>query len=585
MVRLVMFKLRPYQLNCLRALDVDFAAGYKRLLVQAATGVGKTCMFLAWLKPTMKPGDRALIVAHRDELITQPIEKARAFFPSLAREMGIVKAEQNDASARIVVATVQTLAVPGRLTDVLAHGAFTHLVIDECHHARASTYTDLLTSLYEANPAMLTTGWTATPTRTDLNGLVGPGAFDKMSFRYPVQQAIRDEALCPFSAYAAGIPVSFSGLSETKDGWNDTELGDILNAENVWDVVFDAWAGKIDGLPDSQHRQTIAFTASVAQAYGGAEYFRQHGVAAEAVDGNTPREDRLAILERFKAGKTQMIFNCAVLTEGFDAPSASCCLMVSPTKSPLVWTQKGGRILRRDPNDENKTAVIVDFYPIERTNVFAADALGVPKAVKDAKAKAEEAGVMVGGWSIDRFGRAVSVDTDRVVVRMLDLMSRSRLPWTLSGHMATTALTEDSAACIVLPDSQRLEKAEALRITDRWTPDHERVYEHIRRVRLYNVQKNGYAWTAELVNYYDEPDDAKASVDSWPSDRNLSSRSAWWRNSPASEKQARYLRRLVRNAPDDPTKGEASRLISEALTLQATERAEKAEENRLFQTT
>ena len=62
----------------------------------------------------------------------------------------------------------------------------------------------------------------------------------------------------------------------------------MLNAENVWQIVFDAWRGQIDGLPDSRDRLTVAFTASVAQAYGGAEFFRDRGVAAETIEGKTP---------------------------------------------------------------------------------------------------------------------------------------------------------------------------------------------------------------------------------------------------------------------------------------------------------
>jgi len=161
-------------------------------------------------------------------------------------------------------------------------------------------------------------------------------------------------------------------------------------------------------------------------------------------------------------------------------------------------------------------------------------------------------------------------------------MSRSRLPWTLNGHMATTALSKESAACVVLPDSARLEKAEQIRGTGKWTDRHERLYNHIRQVRLYSVRKSGCSWIAELAGYYTEPDDAKAEVDGWPSDNNLSTRSSPWRNGPASINQLRYLRRLVEDAPDNPTKGEASRLISEALTLQATERAERLNENCLL---
>jgi superfamily II DNA or RNA helicase len=578
--------LRTYQQDCLAALETDFRRGRRSLLVQKATGTGKTITFLAWLDRNLQPGQRALILAHRRELIEQPIEKARRFFPGLADRMGVVMADHNDVDADIVVATVQTLNSNGRLLEVLDHGAIDLYVVDEAHHDTAETYRNVENALREINPNLRKTGWTATPTRTDRDGLVDrngrEGPYDRLAFRYPVQQAVRDGALCEFSAYAAGVPISVANIRETPSGWENTALGDILNAENVWDVVLDAWRGRLESAPDCSSHSTIVFTASVAQAHGGAAYFRDSGVSAEAIDGTTPDDERAAILKRFKAGETQMVVNCQVLTEGFDAPSASCCLMVSPTKSPLVWTQKAGRILRLDPDNPDKHAIIVDFYPIERTNVFAADALGVPKRIKDAKEAAEEQGVMIGGWSVDRFGRSVSIDTDQVVFRMLDLMSKSALPWSLNGHIATTALTDETAAAIVLPDPDRLERAEELRTGPNWSGRHERVYDHLRRVRLYSVFREGYRWKAELIGYHDDPDGAKAAVDGWPRDDQLGSRSARWRERSATGKQLRYLRRLMPDAPDEPTKGEASRLISEALTIQAAEKAEARIERRLW---
>ena len=588
--------LRPWQVEAAKALAVGFDDGASALIVQAATGTGKTVAYLNWIDGHLGPGQRALVMAHRKELIYQPIARMREFFPRLAESVGIVMGDHDDTDARVVVATVQTLNSNGRLLDVLAHGAFDLYVVDEAHHDALGvpTYRAVEERLREANPALLKTGWTATPTRTDHDGLITKGdkvgPYDRMAFCYPVQQAVRDGALCEFSAYMAGVPVSLSNIRETPSGWDDDALGDILNAENVWDVVLAAWRGELESAPDCSSHQTIVFTASVAQAHGGADFFQRHGVTAEAVDGGTPDDERAAILARFQGGETQMVLNCAVLTEGADFPSASCCLMVSPTKSPLVWTQKAGRTLRLDPNDENKHAVIVDFYPIERAGVFAADALGVPKHIIDAKEKAEEAGVLIGGWKVDRFGRSVTVDADRVVFRMLDLMARSRFPWSLSGHIATTALSAERAAAVVLPDAERLEKAEELKRNGDWSDGCEAVYQHLKQVRLYSVEKSGRDWVARLHGHYDEPDDAKAVVDGWPSDGQLGSRSARWRDKDATKRQFSLMRGLsIELPPRDPgnpsskiKRGEASRLISEALTVAAVRAAEGYEERKRF---
>jgi len=573
------FELRPYQEACIAALNHDVAAGYKSLGVQAATGTGKTVIFLAWLDSVLRDEQRALILAHRKELIEQPIEKARRFFPRLASKMGAVQAENNNISARVVVATVQTLNVCGRLESVLEHGAFNYLVVDEMHHDTADTYRYVEDRLRQANPNLVKIGFTATPIRTDGYGLftVGDrrGVYDKMSYRYPVQAAIRDGALCPFNAYAVGVKVSIANIRETPDGWDNEALGDVLNAANVWEIVLAAWRGEIDGLPDSTWRKTIVFTASVRQSIGGMDFFRREGIAAEHIDGGTPDNIRDAILKRFASGETQVLVNCQVLTEGFDVPDASCVLMVSPTKSPLVWVQKAGRVLRLVPEWPEKSAVIIDFYPRERGNIFAADALGIPRDVRKALDEAESTGVLVSGLGLDRFGRTTTIDTDRVFATMLNLMARSGLSWTLSGRIATAALTGDTMAAISLPDPIRLEKAEAMRHGESWTQSHERLYEFIKSVRLYRITKAGAYWTADLVSVFDTPDKAKDEVESWPADQVLALRRCRWRSELATDKQINYLRRLTGVSHNGITRGDAARLISEALAVQAVERAER----------
>ncbi len=567
----------------MQALDADAAAGYDKMLVHAATGTGKTVAFLWWLDRALAQQDgRALIMVDMRKLAYQAHEKMETLFPHLHEDSGIVMSELNDPVARVVVATRQTLAARNgeRLREVLAHGPITHYVVDEAHGDVADQFRFVEHQLRQVNPALLKTGWTATPYRADKNGLITKnghhGAYDKLSFSYPVQAAIRDGALSPFKAFAVGLPVSFAGLSETPTGWDADELGDLLDAENIWEIILSVWRGETENAPDATALQTMIFTASVKQARGGAEYFQRHGVAAEYAHGGTPQSERDEIEARFESGETRVLFNCQLYVQGADFPSLACAMNAAPTKSRGPWVQKMGRALRRDPRNPDKTAYLVDFYPIDRGVVFAADALGVPKAVREAKEKAEEEGVLI-GWSMDGFGRSVAVRMDEVVVKALDLMSKSGKPWTLSQDLKmSTALSEDLAACIVLPDPDRLERAEAMRGTPDWTAAHEAYYDHVRRPRLYAVHKNGRGWTAKLHAIYEDVADAKAEVDAWPTDNTLGSRSAPWRNRPATDGQLRFLTTLCQDEELEPdiTRGEASQRISEALVLQAVEKAE-----------
>jgi DNA repair protein RadD len=68
-------------------------------------------------------------------------------------------------------------------------------------------------------------------------------------------------------------------------------------------------------------------------------------VAAEYMDGDTPREEREAIFSRFRSGKARIIANVGVLTIGIDL-DVRCIIDAKPTKSRILFVQTIGRGLR-----------------------------------------------------------------------------------------------------------------------------------------------------------------------------------------------------------------------------------------------
>ena len=122
--------LRPYQQDALQALQAAHARGVTRPLVVLPVGAGKTVVFAHLLH---QRAGRALVLAHRDELLQQAAAKLRLVDPTA--QIGIVKAEENAVDASVVVASVQTLSRPQRLAQLRA--GFATLVVDEAHHATA----------------------------------------------------------------------------------------------------------------------------------------------------------------------------------------------------------------------------------------------------------------------------------------------------------------------------------------------------------------------------------------------------------------------------------------------------------------
>lgn len=406
-------------------------------------------------------------------------------------------------------------------------------------------------------------GVTATPLRADGDGL--SRVFERVSVRLPISAAIRAGALVPFDALGVQLPISLAGLKETADGWEAEPLGNLLSAANVLEIVIDHWRQYAQG------RQTIAFTASVAQAAATAAAFERAGVKAAFVSGETPLAERDSILRRYGAGDLQLVANCQVLVEGFDAPATSAVLMICPTKSDLAYVQKLGRGLR---TAEGKSDCrVIDFAPLEdRDVIMAGDVLGKPRDVKQAEAKAQRAGVLC-AIGVDSLGEAATIDPSRLIVRVLNLLRKDALAWTVDGVYTTATLTAEETLCIVMPDAARVAQAEALRASGSWSAAHNQLLDHIRSCRLYHV--NG---SARHVGTYPSFEDAKAAADLIALDNfdaKLSKRRADWRSKPPSPAQIAFAQRLQLTLPERATKGQLAQLITHKLTVTRAEKADR----------
>ncbi len=131
-------------------------------LAVAPTGFGKTIALAAIIGRLLASGGRALVLQHRQELVSQNVAKFQIVNPSLP--VSVVDAGAKDFSGRAIFAMVPTLARPRTLgmlpvVDVV--------VIDEAHHATAKTYRRIIDRARELNPEAMILGLTATPRRGD----------------------------------------------------------------------------------------------------------------------------------------------------------------------------------------------------------------------------------------------------------------------------------------------------------------------------------------------------------------------------------------------------------------------------------
>lgn len=511
------FVLRPYQQEALAAIEEASARGVQRQCVAQPTGSGKTVVFSELVN--RRPG-RALVLAHRDELIRQAEEKIR--MAGAAANIGIVKAERDEHTAPIVLASVQTIARPQRLFRIVPD--FTTVIVDEAHHATATSYRRILEyvgSFREGGP--LTVGFTATPQRGDGQGL--DSVFQEIVHETSMIDLMRKGYLSDLRAVQVRLNVDFNDLHTRAGDFIEAEVGEMLSAANAPEHVVAAYQRHAAG------RKALVFTPTVAVAYEMARTFRAGGTAAEALDGSTPRNERQAILARFHSGETQVIANCTVLTEGFDEASIACIILARPTKSQPFYQQMIGRGTRTYPGKADCLVLDVVGSTTRHDLVTAATLFGVEES-------ALRAGTIGEAVAEKEQAEQKRAQRGELVARAVDLFERKNLAWTAAEGGRYSLSTGKSLIVLSLEG-------------ERWNV-RELVQGAGQRVLGQGLDLGYAQGIAE-----DRARELGAGA--------LMQRDAPWRQKPASEKQRAALRRWRIPPPPGLTSGEASDLLQGAI--------------------
>lgn len=346
-------KLRPYQITAGNRAFEEWRENTSTLIV-CPTGSGKTTIFCDIARRFL-PG-RSLVLAHREELIFQANERMESFGIKTDIEMADLTATTGlFGRSQCVLATVQTMIKRMSRFDP---NEFALLIVDECHHGTADSYVKIL-DYFKSNTDLRILGVTATPDRADEEAL--GQIFDSVAFDYEILDAIHDGWLVPIDQQVVHIAdLDFSQVRTTAGDLNGADLAAVMEQEqNVQGIVGSA----IELIGD---KQTILFASSVVHAEKACEVFNRHreGMAA-FVCGATDKEQRRERINNFKTGKTQVLTNVGIATEGADFPSVAIILMGRPTESRCLYAQMAGRALRPLPGivdpfemaDERKLAI------------------------------------------------------------------------------------------------------------------------------------------------------------------------------------------------------------------------------------
>ncbi len=364
--------LRDYQEAALAATENALAGGVERQVWSMATGLGKTICFAELAR---RRGGNTLILAHRDELIQQAVEKVLRVWAEA--DVGVVKAEQDDHTAPVVVASVQSLHE--RRLRRWTPERFDLVVVDECHHAAAPSYRRILDYL---RPNLLL-GVTATPFRGDRATL--EGVFQKIVYSFGILEGIRAGHLVDIRAFRVHTSVALDDVHTAAGDFNAGELEEAVNVPDRNRAIVQAYLEHADG------KRALVFTAGVEHARGLAEEFVGAGVPAAFVHGGTPLAERRDVLRRLRTGEVLVVTNCNVLTEGFDEPSLEAVILARPTKSLALFTQMAGRGTRPSPESGKRDLLLLDVVDATRRHriVSVAELVGLRAKMKQGKTVTE----------------------------------------------------------------------------------------------------------------------------------------------------------------------------------------------------
>ena len=408
---------RDYQIACIEALSVEVSHGRRKLLVEMATGTGKTRTAAAFVKRLFEAGivTRVLFLVDRIALAGQ----AEDAFNDHLRDYPchVLRAGPNfDTSKRITIATLQTMITEYR---DLSSGYFDLVITDECHRSIYGKWSGVLRHFDG-----IQLGLTATPCTAEADMLPDPedGSFvrdtlrffelKEPTFRYMLREAIGDRHLVPYRIYKAmtvktAAEAGFEVAREDLD-WTAMDPAARAELEKLFEqsdpITVDpralertftipernraivrefrdahekgfmgkdgirrwpTWGKTIVFAVTKRHAETLA--AMLDEHFADLKPHPTTRYADFVVSdvGGGPAPDAGAIIKRFKEEEfPKILVSVNMLDTGFDCPEVVSLVMARFTTSAILYRQMRGRGTRKAPHIGKTDFTIFDFVGV-----------------------------------------------------------------------------------------------------------------------------------------------------------------------------------------------------------------------------
>lgn len=311
--------LRDYQQELFNKTSESFKQGFRRPLVVAPCGAGKSYLFAEMINRTK---GEVLVLTHRQELKQQHEE--------LLRNLHI-------ENARVSMVLTEANRLGKSPTPAL-------IVTDEAHLSRSNSWQKVI-EYYDT----YTVGFTATPIRLDGKPL--GDIYDVLIEGVDVRWLIDNHRLAPYEYYAP-TAVDTSGLRKVAGDYVVSDLERIMNERAIYGNVVESYRRFAPG------ERAIAYCVSVRHARETAEALCASGIPAEALYSGIPDGRRRKILASLREGNIRVLCNVGIIAEGISINEVTCCILLRPTDSVALGIQQMMRCMRYMPG---KTAKILDL--------------------------------------------------------------------------------------------------------------------------------------------------------------------------------------------------------------------------------
>ena len=288
--------LRTHQIEA-KAKIFDAWETYDSVMLQMPTGTGKTYLFTSLINDIIvaykkeREEINILIVAHRNELL----EQISATLSRFGIPHGFIQGSREQTFwHRVQVGSVMSLLTDKNYYNIQRQ-KFDFIIVDEAHHSLAKTYVDL----FNLFPAAKKLGVTATPWRLNHESFLK--LYQTIILSPQISWFINNHLLADFD-YVSIKPdseiqrlVNNSEIASTGDFSNE-DMDNTFNNQRIRSKLFESYQRFASG------KKGIIYAINKKHAANIAELYCRHGVAAVAIDCDTPKDERENLIACFKAG-------------------------------------------------------------------------------------------------------------------------------------------------------------------------------------------------------------------------------------------------------------------------------------------